>query len=349
MPEYKKVLLIQLRQLGDIILSTPCIREIRRELPKAHITFLCHKMGKQVLEDNPYLDELIYYHENDSYIKYVNHFRQLRFHSFDLVIDFMNDPRSGLFTLVCKGKHKISTDSSRRLLYHQTYPRAHQKEAYIVDEKFSLLEASGFSPKSRLLDFPWFEHHLAPTKQLFSREEFKKNMGSTPIKVVISPTHRRPIRKWALERYCDIASKLVNEWGATVTWIWGPGEEDEIDKAIALCPAKTHKAPQTSFKELAALIANHHLFLGNSNGPSHLAVASNICSLQLHGHTKASSWCPLNHKHQAIQTPDFHIENPATLEKISVKQVWDKLNSLKPEIEKEAIKQHKHPKINWSS
>ena len=174
MLEYQKVLLIQLRQLGDFILSTPCIREIRRELPNAHISFLCHKMGKQVLESNPYLDQLICYHEKASYRDYFHKFAEIRHHSYDMVIDFMNDPRSGIFTLVSKGKAKISIDSSRRLLYDRTFPRANDEETYIVDEKFNLLRQCGFNPQDRRLDFPWFNEHLAPVKQLFSTADYKE-------------------------------------------------------------------------------------------------------------------------------------------------------------------------------
>lgn len=349
LPEYqKKILLIQLRQLGDIILSTPCIREIRRELPKAHITFLCHKMGKQVLEGNPYVNQVIYYHENDSYTKFLEHFREIRSHSFDLVFDFMNDPRSGLFSLISKGKKKVSTKSARKWIYHQTLPRSNDEKTYIVDEKFNLLRACGFSPQDRNLDFPWFEEHLSPVKVLFSSQAYRESSTPDPIRVVLSPTHRRLQRKWPLERYCQLAEMLVSQWNAKVTWIWGPGEEAEIDRAITNCSVKTFKAPPTSFKELAALIANHHFFVGNSNGPSHLAIASDICSLQLHGHTKARSWCPFTPHHQAIQSDEFGKVKEPSLNPISVEEVWRVVLSMKPEIEKEKAKQQNFNKKNWS-
>lgn len=303
-------------------------------------------MGKQVLEGNPYLDELICYHEKDSYRQFLQKFLQIRSHSFDIVIDFMNDPRSALFTLMCKAKLKVSTDSSRRWVYRQTFPRANDEETYIVDEKFNLLRNCGFAPKSRQLDFPWFQKHLGPVQNLFSQADYHAgDVGQ--IRVVLSPTHRRPIRKWALEKYCEIARRLVTNWGAKVTWVWGPGEEIEIDDAISHCKVKTYKAPATSFKELAALIAKHHLFVGNSNGPSHLAVANNICSLQLHGHTKASSWCPLNTKHQAIQSEEYGKKRSPTLDMISIEDVWEALISLKPEVEKEKSKQLNSPKKSW--
>ena len=86
-----------------------------------------------------------------------------------------------------------------------------------------------------------------------------------------------------------------------MTWLWGPGEEQEIDTAMALTKEPTTKAPKTSFREMAALIANTDLFIGNSNGPSHVAVAVDTPSLQLHGPTDGRSWCPDTPRHRFIQ------------------------------------------------
>src|SRR5690606_32279301 len=121
-----------------------------------------------------------------------------------------------------------------------------------------------------------------PFMRLWAESQLFKD---APYRVALSPTHRRAVRRWPLASYAALADRLVNEWGAAVVWLWGPGEEAEIDAAMALTQAPTIKAPKTSFREMAALLGNMHLFVGNSNGPSHVAVADGICSLQLHGHT----------------------------------------------------------------
>jgi ADP-heptose:LPS heptosyltransferase len=79
-------------------------------------------------------------------------------------------------------------------------------------------------------------------------------------------------------------------------------------------------------RELAAFIANCDLFVGNSNGPSHVATSTEIPSLQLHGPTYAKSWSPLNERHQAVQK--------AQMEDIDVESVWHALGQLRPVVEK---------------
>src|SRR5690606_12975626 len=89
-----KILVIQLRQLGDILLTTPCLRALKQEFPKARITFLSHAMGRLILDDCPSLDEHFFYDDTWSKMRELRLARTLRARGFDLVFDFMNNPRS---------------------------------------------------------------------------------------------------------------------------------------------------------------------------------------------------------------------------------------------------------------
>lgn len=340
MPQlYKNILLIQLRQLGDILLTTPCIREIKRHNPNAKVTFLCHKMGNLILQENPYMDECFLYDENkDSFRDYLKLIRSIRNKKFDLVLDFMNNPRSALFAFLSGADARVSFQSKRRFFYSDVIPKAKPAE-YIVKEKFRLLEAVGISAQDQSLTLPWFEIHTAPLLKFYSAyPEFREK----PLRVVLSPTHRREARRWPLESYAQVADHLVREHGAFVSWVWGPGEEAEIDKAMSFCKTKTFKFPPTQFREMAALVANHDLFIGNSNGPSHVAVGVGIHSLQLHGHTFAKSWSPCTDKHVAIQ-------GPVDISQISVASVLEKLKGMLPEVLAERKTKSSHSiKLKWN-
>jgi ADP-heptose:LPS heptosyltransferase len=156
------------------------------------------------------------------------------------------------------------------------------------------------------------------------------NGKSVGPRIVISPTHRRPIRKWPLAKYAELSRLLTEELGAHVTWLWGPGEEADIELILRKFGGVGLKAPPTSFAQMAALIKVHHLFIGNSNGPSHVAVAAGVPSLQLHGHTFAGSWCPsaLDSPypcHRAIQSPLFRndAEQSDIMDAITVESVFN--------------------------
>jgi ADP-heptose:LPS heptosyltransferase len=196
---------------------------------------------------------------------------------------------------------------------------------YIVDEKFELLKSVGFSttdirPRVSIT----LKDREVPQAFALRHKEMWLEAQS---RVAISPTHRRPQRRWDPEKFAQLADRLVVERNACVVWLWGPGEEDYVDGIIRLCTQKTLKAPATGFRELAVLIELCDLFIGTSNGPSHLAVAMDVPSLQLHGHTRASAWCPDSVPyHQAIQSQEYGRVKKPTLNAISVEEVFRACN-----------------------
>ncbi len=278
-------------------------------------------MGRLILEDCPYLDNYFTYGSDWTLMQENSLASTLRKRDYDIAFDFMGNPRSALYTLGSLARERVAFRSARFWCYNKTVTRNGPRQ-YIVRDKFRLLEAAGLKPDWSMADrliLPWFEKDTAPVMKFIGQHPWATD---TPLRVVLSPTHRREPRRWPLERYAALADYLARNWGAFVTWIWGPGEEPEIDAAMNLCKEKTYKAPPTSFREMAALIANMDLFIGNSNGPSHVAVASGTPSLQLHGPTSAINWCPMNERHHAIQA-----ENMADISLTSVVQKLDSMQA----------------------
>lgn len=311
-----RILVIQLRQLGDILLTTPCLKALKTAFPTAKVTFLSHAMGRLVMDQSPHVDEHLTYDGQDSVWDHFALVQSLRRQRFDLALDFMGNPRSALYTWASGAKKKVGFESARRLAYQIQVPRPSSEE-YIVDGKFSLLRAIGVRAEDRRLVLPWFEEHTRPTIEFL---ESHRDFRESSMRVVLSPTHRREARRWPLARYAQLSDLLVQTWGATVIWLWGPGEEAEIDAARALTKEASLKAPRTSFREMAAFLANTDLFIGNSNGPSHVAVAVDTPSVQLHGPTSGRSWCPETERHRYLQG--------ATMQDIAVDHVGSLLSAM---------------------
>lgn len=321
----KRFLIIQLRQLGDILLTTPMISLLKKIYPGCSVSFLSHSMGRKILEGHPYLDELITYHESDSIVQQWQMLKKLRANKYDAVFDYMNNPRSALYTFFLGSDAKVSFESSRRFFYDHIESKP-KKDMYIVDEKATLIEQYAKNEgvanlstlsTSKMLQIPWGADELLPFKSFCEQNPGYKD---AKYRIVLSPTHRRERRKWSKKSYMDLAEKLNKLFPEkmAITWVWGPGEEHEIDELITECNVPTFKSPHMTLKELTAFITQNDMFIGNSNGPSHLAVAANILSIQLHGHTKGISWCPPRKEHRYLQC---HGENLMDLEQIAVSDV----------------------------
>ena len=314
--DYKKILVVQLRQLGDILLTTPVCEALKKKYPEAHISFLSHPMGKLVLDNNPYIDEILYYPlKNKDYPSFLY---KLRSAEFDLVFDFMFNFRSAFFSRITGAKKRVSFESRRGFFFTDLVARNAKEKMYIAQDKFRLLEQVGIYEKAPNLTLTWSEKDLEKTKAFLNQFDQKD------IRVIMSPTHRREKRKWNLKKYAMVSDFLAQRWGAKVIWLWGPGEEECIDEVMNLTNEVSYKAPSTGFREMAALVGQADLFIANSNGPSHVAVSCNTPSIQLHGPTHDVSWCPLNMYHQSVNGGSF----PSSMENISISSVISKLDGM---------------------
>lgn len=259
-------------------------------------------MAKPLLAGNSYLDHEFYYDPKGGLSGFWQLSRQLRQQKFDLIADFMHNPRSGLLTLAAAtGKAFKATMAGRRnFLYHHHFK---SPPAYIVREKLGLLTSLGLEPTGggrfdeRPL-FPWDEKDISPISKIIDGPRGKAMAGP---RVILSATHRRPHRRWPKAHYIELANYLYRAWNADIIWIWGPGEEEFVKDIVKDTPVPTRICPKTSLKELAAVMANSHFFVGNSNGPSHIAVSQDTPSFQLHGHTSLVSWCPLTSRHRGLE------------------------------------------------
>lgn len=311
--QIQNILMIQLRQLGDILLTSPCLRAIKEDNPHHRITFLCHTMGKEIFQDSPYIDELITYNDK-SLFEYWNMAFSLRKRKFTMVFDFMANPRSAKFAWLTRSPQRYAFSTGRNWAFTHVIPRQVQSD-YIVREKFELLKAAGFHPRNEDLIMPWSTKDLGPYQELMKVESFAK----APFKVALSPTHRRENRRWPLENYVELAERLVREKEAAVVWTWGPGEKEIINDLISKCSVPTFASPRTTLKELTALLSKVDLFIGNPNGASHFAVAANCRTLKLCGpHTEIQAWSPLNERHQTVKVHD-------DIKNLSVDEVWKKI------------------------
>jgi heptosyltransferase-3 len=320
----KRVLLVQLRQLGDILLTTPVIREIKNHWPDAELTFLSGPLGRLVLKDNPLLSRHLVLEEG-SLIEDLRLLRVLQKAKFDSVIDFMGNPRSAIVTMLTNARQSIGFNSSRRLFYNEVVTRD-SGDDYIVAEKFRMLKPLGLAPSQdyRLM-FEWGEAHSHQVLQFLGRLEGPAKKR----RVVLSPTHKRIARRWDEASWVHLSDWLTSKMDSQVIWVWGPGEEDEVKRLQSKTRFKSSVAPKTNLQELAALVAQCDYFVSGSNGPSHFAVAVNTPSLQLHGPTDSPSWSPKSHRHRVIQS-----EN-RVMSGISVGQVCQSLEAMFAELDQD--------------
>ena len=310
-----KFLIIQLRQLGDILLTTPVIQAIKTAHPDATVDFMTYPMGRLIIPGNPLVSKH-WIAPQSGIVEMIRFLRDVRKNHYDVIIDFMGTPRSAMLARLGPAKRRISFDTGRAFLFTDVAPRDGEPD-YIVREKFRLLAPLGIKATDERLRLPWSDTDAGVARMFMMTEPL---LSASRRRVILSPTHRRPERRWPLERWAELALWLEKEQNAKVIWIWGPGEDVEIDQVMGMVRGVGVKAPKTTFRELAALIASTDLFICNCNGPSHISVAVNTPSIRLRGPTSLISWSPLTSRHQGVQRQG--------MADITVQDVKDKVTSM---------------------
>src|SRR5688500_9492109 len=94
----ERILVIQFRMIGDVLLCTPVVRALRHHYPKSYIAFCAEPVPAGALKGNPFIDEVIIHPRPATWRQEVAFWRHIRRSRFDLVVDLMGNPRSALLS-----------------------------------------------------------------------------------------------------------------------------------------------------------------------------------------------------------------------------------------------------------
>lgn len=283
----RRILIIQLRRIGDVIFTLPVIGVLRRAFPEARIDFLVERPADALVRLDPHLSETLVY-DKDRALRWVAEVRRRRY---DWVLDFLANGRSLPLTL-CSGaavKAAFQGRWARRLAYNHLAQATHN--AYLVEQKLDVLRSLGVA------DTSWRYDIRLPADELRWAGDFLKGAGADPGRplVAVAPASRRETRRWLPERFAEVARALLGQ-GRDVLLLWGPGElgyvEDIARRTASRGPGRILIPPDTSLLRLAGLIKSAKLVLCVENGPKNLAVALGVPTVNIVGPNNPWSFNP---------------------------------------------------------
>ncbi|MDH3504987.1 MAG: putative lipopolysaccharide heptosyltransferase III [Nitrospirota bacterium] len=288
----KRILLIKLRYIGDVILSTPLLPILRKRFPEASLTFLVNPGTEMVLLGNPHLEEITVL-PREGWGNQLECYRTLRQARFDGVVDLTDGDRSAFLTYWTGASVRLGFNRENRWrgkLYTQVLPSAYGS-MHMVDYHAQALTALGISdPVGRP------ELYLRPDDQEQGDHALTSlQIGHAPL-VLLHPLARYVDKSWPLERFAALADWLADQ-GAVVALI---GHQQEVligQQIINLTKSKPRTLMgQTRLRQLAAVMKRSALFIGNDGGPMHMAAAVGCPVLGLFGPTDPHVWGPRGEK-----------------------------------------------------
>ena len=286
--------------MGDVLMTTPVVRALREHFVKSYIAFLVERSSYHVLTDNPNLDEILVLdrerYRNPFYVLSI--LWKIRQRRFDLVFDFLGNPRSALIAFCSGAPTRVGYDFRVRRYFYSHIVKRDRQSKYAVDFKMDALEAVGIERKGKGLDF------FVPDESRTFAEQFINDMaiGENDLLVAVSPTSRRSYKQWPLDRFAQVADWLIATHGAKILLLWGPGERGIVDEVRSFMRYEPIISPETpSIKELGAVLERCDFLISNDNGTKHIAVALGVPTITIHGPSSPVSWTPSLPEHIAVQ------------------------------------------------
>ncbi len=288
---FRNILVIKLRYIGDVILSTPVLRILRQVYAGARVTCLVNPGTEEVLTNNPHVDEVLVV-PRDSLATQLSFCQKLRARKFDCVIDLTDGDRSAVLTKVTGASVRIGFNREGRWrgnLYSICVTE--NKDMHAVDYHMLALKALGVQS-----DVPYPEVFSSEQDTRNAMMKVKKSGLEDARWVMIHPTARYWFKAWPSERFAALSDRLTEE-GLQVVLVGS-----EKDQAVGHEIQKIAKMPiislmgQTHILELAALMKRVALLIGNDGGPMHLAASVGCPVLGLFGPTDPAVWGPRGKK-----------------------------------------------------
>jgi heptosyltransferase-2 len=303
----KRVLVVRLDEIGDVVLTGPFLRELRRNIPNASITLLVKPALKNLVELCPYVDEVLTFAPPSS--RYLRSFqarsaaralaqRHFRARNFDLAIVPRWDADSYYGSMVAYlsgARNRVSysecvTDEKRRTNVGLDRLFTHvlnQPEAkHEVEKNLELIRYLGGTTNNDRLEL-WLDEN----DEAFAREALESH-GVKPADfiVAIAPGARAARRAWPISCFTELGQWLKDECGGYLMVLGG---EDEIplgnEIQHALGSTVINLVGQTTLRQAGALLQQSNLFVGNDAGPMHLAAATSRPVIEISCHPEGGA------------------------------------------------------------
>lgn len=295
--DIRSILVSRFRFLGDVILTTPVLRNLRLRFPKAAIAYLTEEPYAPVLENNPYLERIFTLRRQGGFIHQVRLLHQLRKRKFDLAIDLLGIPRSALLLRLTGARWRVGGNfRGRRLLYTHRIDRVDEPLSAVAHHLLSL-KALGFDPQ------PYApEVHVTPEERAWARGYLiARGLNRDSPLVGLHPGASWPNKMWPWERFAALAERIVGD-GGQVLITQGPGEESLARQVLDRCPRGVVLCERLSLRRLAALLQQLDVYVANDSGVMHLAAAVGTRTVGIFGPSEPEIWFPheSGKGHQAV-------------------------------------------------
>ncbi|HSH37931.1 MAG TPA: putative lipopolysaccharide heptosyltransferase III [Chthoniobacterales bacterium] len=284
------ILLIQLKRIGDLILTTPAIAAVREKFPRAEISLVVSAGTRELLPAIPGVDRTLI---AKGRITSAAHWLTVARRKYDYCLDFTRNDRSAFLTLLSGAGKRITADHLRQreklrsLSYNELVPIP-IRLMHTVDYHLGLLAPLGVDGASQALNLrlPMAAHQKA--------QSVLADSGTSEEFILVHPGSARVEKFWEAERWAEVIEHAAQRQLACVlTGGTSPLEQNHIAQIKRHSRARClDLSGRIDLLTLAAMIDEARLVVTVDSAPMHLAAAMQTPQVVLFGPTNPLHWRP---------------------------------------------------------
>jgi len=286
-----KILLLQLKRIGDLILTTPAIAALRESFPEAQLTLVVSNECADLLPAISNVDRILIARRN---LRDFSLFFTVAARKFDYCVDFTRNDRSA-FLAFLSGAHKrvvsyrVREQSRTRARAYTDFVSVRMRDMHTIDYNLALVKPLGAQDD---LTAP----HLDVPQSAYEKADVLRGKSKiTKPYVILHPGSARQEKLWEPQRWAEIIDCFGRNDGVDLLLTSGPSRDEQAH--VAAIKKNTQGkiidlSGKTDLLTLAALIGQARLLVTVDSAPMHLAAATRTPQVILFGPTNPFHWRP---------------------------------------------------------
>jgi len=302
--QIKKILIVQQRPFGDVLLSTSYLEALQKKFPEATIDFFVSEPFNQVVEGHPYIHRIIISPAKKRLHTYLvgRFFAILNVTAkrYDLLIDQQGNTGSAIITLFSFARYRIGRASTRGGKYFCNLKVTMGPERYHGNSNFDMLAPLGIAEQPYRLYLT-----IKPDSKEYITSWLAENGIAVGKYLCLCTQSPIQINRWNDDCFLQLIERITAETGLAVMLTYSPSERTAVASIAERAAGKAIMGPVTTFNQVAALLTSATCMIGLDGGLNHLSVATQTPSIAIFGKAATASWSP-----QGIFPHHYHMYKP---------------------------------------
>jgi len=295
----KRFLIIRLSSIGDILLTTPFVRALRKKYPDSLISYLTKSEYVELIQHNPNINKVYAFDSKNGISEILNWRYQIKSNRYDAIFDLHRSIRTLLMTRFIGG-NKIGKYNKR---YFKRFMLVNfrinlYKNIISISDRY-LEVGSGYNLNNDGLGLDLFTNAGSPLKETLKAE--------SQVNLVIAPGAGYYTKRWPSQNYAKLADLLVKEINAKIILV-GSKDDIPISEEIKsqMNESVTDATGDFTLLDTAAIIKQSDAVLTNDSGLMHIAVSQKKPVLAFFGSTTEElGFYPYSDKFKVLEVSDL--------------------------------------------